>query len=140
MYGNSLPVESDTLHLSPVPLYFKGGGPVPRVQVMSDARAPQWTSLAPMSRWHCQKGTTCTTLFGAVHVQSQPSKYAYQMVSPDFTAPAGSCQWARLSLILDRGAVFFMSVDNRTGKRLDLVVYPPTSLTVNHTRSTFASM
>jgi hypothetical protein len=122
MYGNAVSEDTASIRLSPAPLYFEGVS-APELQISSDVPAPEWHSLPPVSTWTCERASTCTQTGRGRRVQSPPSKYAYQLISPPIPVEAGSCYKARLQVSLEKGAAGVFAVDAATGTLIDHVAY-----------------
>jgi hypothetical protein len=123
MYGNRVNGDPVTLHLSEEPLYFAGNGAPPEVIVLRQSPSPAWRLFPQVATWTCTRGTNCAQVTGGLHIQSLPSKYGYQLMSPVMNIPADSCQLIHLALSLEKGAVGVFAMDASTGKMMGRSTY-----------------
>ena len=121
LYGNPVSRSADSIQLSSEPLYFTAKGAAPQLQVIQ-AEAPSWRPLPSLTIWTCNRGSTCRQVPGGRHIQSQPSKYSYQLTSPPVATSPGSCHRVRIQLVLEEGAIGLFAIDGSTGALLDTVV------------------
>ena len=123
-YGNPISGDIGSLTVSAAPTYVLAESATsPTVNVLKSPPAPAWHNLAPTEQWLRTKESRTTNVNGGVEITSQPTKYAYQLRSPDFPVAPGTCYIGRLKINLKQGAVMFFAVDKATGQRLGDPVY-----------------
>ncbi|HEX8816588.1 MAG TPA: endo-1,4-beta-xylanase [Terriglobales bacterium] len=115
MYGNPLSVTSESLPLSPDPIYFTSSGVAPQVEPLTQSTV-QWKALPRPGSWTCNKGigTTCTSTPSGLHVQTDVSKSSLQLTSPPVEVPANSCITIRVPILVEKGAVQIAAMDPAT--------------------------
>jgi hypothetical protein len=122
IYGNPLDLDPNSLAVSDAPIYFRSSSP-PSLDLVAAPRALIFKSATALTAWTCQSQSRCSQEGGNNHVVSQPTQYAYQLISAPFSVSTGSCQVARVTLALRQGSVGFFAVDAATNKTLGNVVY-----------------
>lgn len=122
MYGNPVRFNSDSVNLSQEPIYFLSSS-APQLQVLQQGQTARWRPIEPVAHWTCSPATRCSPLSaGGIHVISQPSKYAYQLTSPNIAVKPQACQMVRIRVNLNQGAAGIFAVDENR-KILGKVAY-----------------